>query len=137
MRTLPIIVAAAAVAGCTAAAGPNPDAIQADQRLQAVLAGKVAGPPTNCLPSYAPGHANSLIAPGAIAFRINPGLTYVSNVTGTGCENASGPNYSLVTRSYGTLCSGDQVQIRDLQTGVMVGACTLQTFVPYSRTGRY
>jgi hypothetical protein len=136
MRTFPIIAAAVAIAGCTAAP-PVPEGAQADHRLQAMLAGKVAGPPVSCIPGYNSAHATSVIAPGAIAFQVNPGLVYVSNVDGSGCENSSGPNYSLVTKSYGSLCSGDQVQIRDLQTRALVGACSLAPFVPYRSPGRY
>jgi hypothetical protein len=128
------ILSVLALAACTAAP-PPPQAAVAQHQLNALLAGKVAGPPTECIPtSQASSH--SLISPGAIAFSTNPGKVYVSNVAGSGCEGLSDPRYSLVSTSHGSsLCSGDVVQVRDLQTGVMVGACSLGPFTPFTRPG--
>jgi hypothetical protein len=123
-----------ALAACTAAPAP-PEAAVAEHQLNALLAGKVAGPPTECIPTTQ-ASSHSLISPGAIAFSSNPGRVYVSNVAGSGCEGLSDPRYSLVSTSHGsTLCSGDIVQVRDLQTGAMAGACSLGPFTPYTRPG--
>lgn len=128
------ILSVLALAACTTAP-PPPEGAMAQQRLNALLAGKVAGPPTECIPTTA-ASSHSLIAPGAIAFSTNPGKVYVSNVAGTGCEGLANPRYSLVSTSHGSsLCSGDIVQVRDLQTGVMAGACSLGVFTPFTRPG--
>src|SRR4051794_32372829 len=79
-----VAAGAAALVGCTQA--PAPQGMVADQKLQAVLAGKVAGPAVSCIPAYQTGNTPVLIAPDALAFRVNPGLVYVTNVQGTGCE---------------------------------------------------
>ena len=100
--------------------------------MQAVLAGKVAQAPRDCIPNTQAG-SPSIITPDAIAFQVNPGLVYVSSVTESGCEGASDPTYTLVTRSNGpSLCSGDRVEIHDPHTRVLVGACTLSPFTPYT-----
>lgn len=128
------ILAALGLASCTTAA-PPPEAAVAQHQLDALLAGKVAGQPQNCIPTFQSG-SPSLIAPGAIAFTVNPGRIYVSDVRGTGCEDFANPRYSLISDSHGaSLCSGDIVKIRDLQTGNMIGACSMGMFTPYVRPG--
>ena len=128
------ILTVAALAACTTAP-PPPDAAVAQHRLGSLLAGKVAGPATECIPT-SESSSHSVIAPGAIAFSSNPGKIYVSDVRGSGCEGLANPRYSLVSKSHGSsLCSGDIVQVRDLETGVMVGACSLGAFTPYTRPG--
>jgi hypothetical protein len=128
------ILAVAALAACTTAP-PPPEGVVAQNRLNTLLAGKIAGPPAECIPTVQAG-SPSFIAPGAIAFSSNPGKVYVSDVRGSGCEGLASPRYSLVSTSHGSsLCSGDIVQVRDLQTGVMVGTCSLGAFTPYTRAG--
>lgn len=133
MRKMTMIAAtAAAVAGCTQAP-PVSQGAQANQRLQALLAGKVAQAPRDCIPATQAG-SPSIVTPDAVAFTVNPGLVYVSSVTGSGCEDASNQTYTLVTRSNGPgLCSGDRLEIHDPHTRVLVGACTLSQFTPYAR----
>ncbi len=134
MRILPTIataVAVATLAGCTDTAAP-PMGMQADARLQQMLAGKTAGPVMSCIPRQQAQNARPLVTPGAVAFVATPGLIYVSNVETTGCADAANPNYSVVTVSHGSdLCSGDRVELQDLQTRGFHGACTLSDFVPY------
>ena len=134
MRILPTIataVAVAALAGCTDTTAP-PMGLQADAKLQQMLAGKTAGRPVSCIPQRQAGTSASLVTPGALAFQANPGLVYVNNVETSGCADAANPNYSLVTTSHGSdLCSGDRVEVRDLVTRGFHGACTLSDFVPY------
>ena len=133
MRKLALLAAGCSLAAC--AANPSQDdRMAAQQHLAALLAGKVADRQVECVPDY---HSSSrtILTPQAIAFEANPGLVYVSSTAGNGCEGIVGSRYSLVTTSHGTsgICAGDQVQVRDLQTGLMAGACTLQPFVPYKR----
>jgi hypothetical protein len=129
------ILSVLALAACTAGPPPPPEGVMAQQQLNVLLAGKVAGRPTECIPTMQ-ANSPSFIAPGAIVFSPNPGRAYVSNVAGTGCEGLANPRYSLVSSSHGSsLCAGDIVQVRDLQTGVMAGACSLGPFTPFTRPG--
>lgn len=134
MRILPTITAAAAIAaltGCMDTAPPQ-EGVQADAKLQQMLAGKAAGPTMSCIPRQQAQNARPLVTPGAIAFQATPGLIYVSNVETSGCADAANPNYAVVTVSHGSdLCSGDRVELQDLQTRGFHGACTLSDFVPY------
>ena len=133
MRKLVTIAAAAAVsalAGCSAT--PSPANMQADAHLQRLLADKTAGPPVSCIPRLQTGNARPVMGSGALAFVANPGLVYVSNVEGSGCADIANPNYALVTTSHGSdLCSGDRVEVRDLETRGFHGSCLLSEFVPY------
>lgn len=131
MRSISLLVGAGILASCTTSP-PAPSGMEAQARLQQMLAGKVAGAPMSCIPDYH-SSASTLMAPGAIAFRVNPGLVYVMNTAGTGCEGLTNPHNTLVVKSHGpnTLCSGDTVEIRDLQAGMLVGSCLLGEFTPY------
>jgi|SRR5215217_4970015 len=133
MRKFSLLIAAtAAIAGCTQAP-PRHQTMEADARLQRMLAGKVAGSPIGCIPHQQSGKP-SLVTPGAIAFQVNPGLVYVSNVEGSGCEGADDPMLTLVSKSSGPgLCSGDTIEIHDPRTRILVGACTLGPITAYSR----
>jgi len=135
MSRFPRIAAAAALmAGCTQAP-PPPQGVQGSARLQQLLAGKVAGAPINCIPGFRAGGAPSFVTPTQAVFVVNPSLVYVSDVQGSGCEDAADPSNILVTKSSGALglCQGDTMRILDLQTKVIKGACTLSEFVPYRR----
>lgn len=134
MHRITFVLAGAALMGlasCTTGA-MEPSGLQAQQKLQALLAGKVAGTPTSCIPNYN-ASASTLLAPDAIAFRVNPALVYVSNTAGSGCQGITDSRLAVVVNSHGptSLCSGDIAQIRDLQAGTLVGSCSLGEFTPY------
>ena len=134
MRTLSLAAtaAAAAVLASCSTSPPVPAEVYGQQQLQSLLAGKVAGETTSCMPARL-SSAPAIIAPNAIAFRVNSGSVYVSNTAGMGCESLAGTQDTLVTRSMGAgLCSGEIVEVRNLQTGTTVGSCTLGEFVRYS-----
>jgi hypothetical protein len=130
MKHLAVILGAAALGSCMA--GPPRSAnADAQVKLAQMLAGKTAQP-SSCIPQYR-ASSPALVAPTAIAFEVNPSLVYVSDVAGTGCEGLSGPNYTLITKSYGAsgLCSGDVVQIVDHSSGQMMGSCSLGPITAY------
>ena len=133
MRKFPMIAAATAlIAGCTQAP-PPPQGMQGSVRLQQLVAGKAAGPATNCVPAFRANGAPSFVTPTQAVFVVNPGLVYVSDIQGSGCEDAADPDNIIVTKSSSSLglCQGDTMRILDLQTKVVKGACTLSEFVPY------
>ena len=133
MRTLPMMAAAVAIAGLTGCmdTAPPADGLQADAKLQQMLAGKTAGAAMSCIPRVQAMNARPLVTPSSIAFTAG-GTVYVSNVDGSGCADAANPNYSIVTTSRGSdLCSGDRVELQDLVTRGFHGSCVLSSFVPY------
>ena len=133
MRTLTLMIAASAVAACTS--GPQSaeyDAADA-AKLQRTLAGKVAGRPQTCLPSY---RSNDLIRVGddVAVFRDGPNRVYVSRLRRR-CSGLGNPSNTLVTQTVGasSICSGDIARVVDLPMRVTVGSCAFGDFVPYTK----
>jgi hypothetical protein len=135
---LPLIVAAAAIAGCSA---PSPQATamanaKAQAKLKTLLAGKVPGKPQACLASY---RANDMIVIDdyTIAFRDGTNRVWINKPAG-GCNLLSAGPYALVTRNTGGmgLCRGDIGQVVDTLSHAQVGSCVLNDFVPYMTPGR-
>lgn len=135
MRILTLIIAGSALASCTA----GPQAAEYDAasaaKLQKTLAGKVAGPPISCLPSF---RSTDMIRVGddVAVFRDGRNRVYVNRLHGS-CSGLGNPNYTLVTKtvSSSSVCRGDIARIVDLPTGMTVGSCSFGDFVPYTRAG--
>jgi len=134
MRGILLLVTGSLLASC-ANVPPAPERSAAKQReFDQLLAGKVAGPPVSCLPSY---RSNDMVVidDHTIAFRDGGRRVYVTQMQG-GCTNLGGA-YTLVTKTYGTaeLCRGDIGQVVDLHSHFTVGSCVFGDFIPYSRAG--
>ncbi len=133
MRILTCLIAASALASCSA----GPQAAEYDAanaaKLQKTLAGKVAGKSQTCLPSY---RSNDLIRVGddVAVFRDGPNRVYVSQLRGR-CSGLGNPNNALVTKTVGTssICSGDIARVVDLTMRMTVGSCAFGDFVPYTK----
>lgn len=137
MRKFGLLVIAAAAGSCTMTPpAPNPAQIaQSQEKFAKLTAGKVAGAPLACLPSY---RSNDMIVidDDTIAFRSGPGRVYINHMQGGGCLNIDGGRNALVTRTPGpNLCRGDIAQIVDFGARIPVGSCVFGDFVPYSRVG--
>jgi hypothetical protein len=135
MRTLSIFLLGATLAGCAATAEQPMRSAQKQQEYQRLIAGKVAGPPVSCLPTY---NANDMIVidEQTVAFRQGANRVYIAHMPG-GCSNLGRAPYTMVTRQFGTsqLCRGDIAQIVDPVNGITVGSCVFGDFTPYTRAG--
>lgn len=132
MRGLSIVIAAGALAGCMSQPQPMARSAQAQAEFQNLTAGKVAGQPISCLPSYRSGNMVT-IDNSTIAFK-NGRTVYVNNLIGE-CSNLGSGFYTLVTRSNGNgLCRGDIARVADVSTGMVVGSCAVGDFTPYTRS---
>lgn len=135
MRGLIFILMATAVTACTTAPQQAPvRSVEAEQHLNKLLAGKSAGQPVNCLPSW---KSNDMVVvdDNTVVFRDNANRVYVNNFR-DGCSNLGSGWYALLTRRTGsTLCSGEIAEVIDTSSGMTVGACSLGEFVPYTRAG--
>jgi hypothetical protein len=130
MRSICPIVVGLALASC-ATQPPPPRTAQAQVQLDKLIAGKRAGAPITCLQHY---RADDMVRidDSTIAFR-QGSRVYVNHLNGE-CSNLSNSFYALVTKGNGMgLCHGDIAEVRDVQTGTLVGACGLGDFIPYSR----
>ena len=135
MRSIIPILIAAAVGGC-AVAPPQPPLVdaKAQTRMAELLAGKVAGPPRSCLPSYR-ADTMSVIDDRTIVFRDSPGRVWVMHPLNE-CNLLSVGPYALMTRSpTSQLCRGEIAQVVDTMSGATVGSCVIGDFIPYVRPG--
>jgi hypothetical protein len=133
MRSFPLIVLGLALSSCAGQPTTATRTAENQIKLDKLLAGKVAGAPITCLPNY---QANDMIRidDSTIAFK-RGSRVYVNHLRGA-CSNLTSGFYSLVTRSSGQgLCRGDIAEVRDNQTGTIVGACGIGNFIPYSNPG--
>ena len=133
MRSIALLLIGAAIVGCATTAAQQPiRTAMAQQRYDQLLAGKVAGPPVSCLPTY---HQDDMVVidEQTVAFRQGSNRVYVNHMQG-GCSNLGG-SYALVTRQFGSaqLCRGDIGQVVDLTNHFTVGSCVFGDFVPYTR----
>ena len=135
MRILAPLLIAAALGGCSAAPpsamAPTP---QQQAKFAQLTAGKIAGSPMSCLPSW---RSNDMIVidDNTIAFRDGTKRVYVNHMQG-GCLNISRGGNALVTRTTGSnLCRGDIAQVLDTTSRIPMGSCVFGDFVPYTRPG--
>jgi hypothetical protein len=129
MRILTFAAIAALCACQTAATEPTQRSARAQKTYDGMLAGKVAGQPVRCLPTF---RSNDLVAIDENTILFRDGRTvYVNHPQGS-CYGLGRFNNTLVTRTLGgNLCRGDLARVVDLTTGVNAGNCALGDFVPY------
>jgi len=129
MRGIPLLLLGAAVASC---APPAPmHTAKAETQFDQFIAGRVAGAPLNCMPTF---NANDMVVlnDSTVGFKVG-GRVYVAHAQG-GCNNLGGP-YALVTRQVGAtrLCSGDVIDVVDIRNHFTVGSCSFDGFTPYDK----
>jgi len=133
MRLIPLLAATAALGGCMYNnPQPVPRSPQAVAHLESLLAGRVAGPPVNCVQTY---RADNMITidDNTVVFK-DGGTYYRNDFQGGGCPNLARGRAALVTRTVGTgLCRGDIAQVLDTSTGMTIGSCVLGDFVPFRK----
>ena len=136
MRSISLLIAGTILASCTTAPpppGPPMRSASGERAYQELVAGKVAGRPMNCLPTY---HANdmSIIDGQNVVFRTGVRTAYLVRLT-PGCELLGSGNYALLSRQFGgtQLCHGDIQQVIDTMNRITVGSCTVADIVPYYR----
>jgi len=132
MRRISLLLIGGALVACTTTAAEQPiRSAKAQGEYDRLLAGKVAGAPISCLPSY---HQDDMVVidERTVAFRQGRSRVYVNHMQG-GCSNLGGP-YALVTKTFGSaqLCRGDIGQVVDLTNHFTVGSCVFGDFVPYA-----
>lgn len=133
MRVIPLLLVTAAVAGCTTAPPAPTRTAKAQAEFQRLTAGKVAGRPMTCLPSYSSGDMVT-IDDNTVVFKQGRRV-YVNHLIGE-CNGLASGFYTLVTKSSGSgMCRGDISRVADIRTGMTVGSCAIGDFVPYNPPG--
>lgn len=141
MRSISLLLLGAMLASCTTAAADQQQqrSAKSQAHYEQLIAGKVAGAPMNCLPSYLRADDMTVIDDNTIVFGRGAltGPVYVAHMRGP-CTGLGGASHNaLVTRQVGAggLCSGDIATVQDLMAHITVGSCTFGEFVPYTRPG--
>jgi hypothetical protein len=133
MRYISLLIVAGGLVACATTAAEQPTrSAKSQKQYDELLAGKVAGKPVSCLPTY---HQDDMVVidEQTIAFRQGRARVYVNHMQGS-CSNLGG-TYALVTKQFGNaeLCRGDIGQVVDLQNHFTVGSCVFGDFVPYEK----
>lgn len=117
----------AACAGQPMVADRDP---RGEARLAQALAGKVAGRPIDCLPSYRADRME-VIDRDTILYRAGR-TSYVQHTNGHCYPGGPRGGYYLVTRQFGSgTCRGDIAQVVDSASRTFAGSCSFNEFIPY------
>lgn len=132
MRGISLLLMGAMVASCSTAVEPPMRSADAQNQYQRLIAGKIAGPPVNCLPSSRTNDM-TVIDESTVVFRQSGSRLYVAHMQGE-CSNLGQPPFALLTKQMGTasLCHGDIAQVIDTHNGMTVGSCVFGSFTPYN-----
>ena len=137
MKSLPLVLIAAAALGSCATASPQELAAQAarDQaKLASLTAGKAPGAPMSCLSNWR-SRDMVVVNENVVAFRDGQKRVYINHMSGPCLGLGPGRN-ALVTQTTNTsLCRGDIAQVLDTASRTNVGACAFGDFVPYTLAG--
>lgn len=133
MRFVMLLLAGAAIASCSTAPPQPTRSAEGQREFQALVAGKVAGAPIKCLPSYNQNDM-TVIDDQTIAYRQGSSRVYINHMENS-CPGLGGASTVLVTRSIGTseTCRGDIAQVVDTSSRMMVGSCAFGDFIPYAK----
>jgi len=132
-RTLGFCLSAAAtLASCSTAPAEPTRSAMAQKELADALAGRVAGKPVSCIPTYRADDMQ-IIDDWTILFKDGRTI-YVQNPRG-GCPGIGSHRNVLISRPMPSsqLCSGDIQQLFDPTSGIGGGACVFSEFVPYTK----
>lgn len=116
--------------GATALAAPASERnLSDDAKIEKRLAGLVPGQPQGCIsPSRSEGgdhYGNTVL------IKDRSGILYRTSFRG-GCT-ARSTDTLVSQRPTERLCTGDIIQIQDIQAGVFRGSCSYNEFVPYRK----
>ena len=134
MRSVSLLLIGAALAGCSTYP-PQPRAPHAEAHLQSMLAGKVAGPAAECIPSHA---ADNMVVVDdhTILFRDGSRRVWRNDLNGGACHGLRLGGTLVTKREVGTssLCRGDVSNVVT-SGGMTTSTCVMGDFVPYSAHG--
>lgn len=124
---------AAMLASCSTTPSQVTRSAEAQQELDKALAGRVAGPPVDCLPHSRSTGDMQIIDDWTILFK-DGSTVYLQSPRG-GCPGIASHRNILVTRLRGTtqLCNGEISNLVDPATGIGGGACVFSKFIPYRK----
>lgn len=139
MKNIIILLSSAIlVAGCThggspeASASAQAQAAEDEAALATALAGRVAGPPQDCVAEGELG-TQKTYGRSVIVFTGRTGDVLFVNRTTSACPDVAGRSLKTTT-SMTRLCRGDNIIVYEPASGAEFGGCSLGEFTPYRRT---
>ena len=127
-----VLATSLGVAACATVGAPVPRTAEAQQQLNKLLAGRTAGKPQSCLPSF---RAQDMVVvdENTILYRDGSKRVWRNDMNGP-CNGLGRPGTALVTRVFGGsgTCRGDIAQVVDTSLGFTSGSCSFGDFVPYT-----
>jgi hypothetical protein len=135
MRGMALLIATAALAGCSMAPSPMPvpvRTVDGQHQLDLVLAGRVPLRPVSCLPSpSASGNDMRIIDENTLSFRYGTEI-YIAHTTGCRGLTPNGP-YTLVSHQSALtgLCRGDPAQVVESGAGLPISSCLITDITPF------
>ena len=136
MRAKPMqgatIMAAVLLTACSTAPAEQVRSPQAEEELAKKLAGRVAGEPVRCIPTY---RANDMHIIDDWTILFEDGRTIYGQNPRGGCPGIANHRNVLVSRPIPSnqLCSGDIQHLFDPVSKIGGGACVFSDFVPYTK----
>lgn len=132
MRAATILLTGAALASCSTAPPQVTRSSAGQQQFEQLIAGKVAGAPVRCLPSYGQNDM-TVIDERTIAYRQGSNRVFINHMQHD-CANLGDASTALVTHSFGSseTCRGDIAQVLDTGSRMIVGSCVFGDFTPYA-----
>lgn len=130
VRRIHLALAIASLSACTVRPD-NPSNVPSP--IERLTAGKTAGAPLKCLPSYV-ARDQLVLDSSTIAYRAGSGLAYVNHLAG--CPPLDSHLTLLTHPVTGELCRGDTVTLLEPPSNLPIGSCSLGDFIPYSSTRR-
>ncbi len=124
-RAMLATMLAAMLAAPSAARERDPEA-----ELAKMLAGRTAGPPSECIP-LSPTQSSTTIERTGIVYRRGTTL-YVSRFEG-GCPELDSMRILIIRSTTSQICRGDIADVRTQPPSMFVGSCTFGPFVPYAK----
>ena len=130
---IPGLSAVIIIAACSTTASQPTRSAQAEADLAKALAGRVAGTPVKCIPTYRADDMR-IIDDWTILFK-DGSTIYLQNPRG-GCPGIAAHRNVLISKPMPSnqLCSGDIQQLFDPVSRIGGGACVFGDFVPYTKT---
>jgi hypothetical protein len=127
---LPVMLGLGVLASCTTAPPPMARSAQSQQDFERLTAGKVAGPPMQCLQSMDMNDM-TVIDESTVAYK-RGSTVYMSHMEGP-CSGLGGTAI-MVTRTFGAAqtCRGDIARMVDPTSHIERGSCLFGEFTPYT-----
>lgn len=133
MRAIACLIGLGVLASCTTAPEQVTRTPEGQRQYEQLIAGKVAGPPVQCLQTY---ETRDMVPidDSTVAYRQGGSRVIIAHLQSP-CAGLGRGAAIMVTRDIGGSgnCRGDIIEMVDSSSRMTTGSCTFGEFIPYSR----